>query len=212
MSTHDVSYLCPYCGKTFTITITDSINASDEDERDRAVSGDVFRHSCPHCKKDFMIQNDLVYSDPNHKFVLWVSEKEPGEELKQFAVPLVKAGYTLRRCPTIQEFVDKVQILEDGVSDIMAELAKYDSFIEFVDNKKGNPEDITAVEYQRTENGIMKINVRTDDKGMAFIIPVAMLEEEMNQNPEEYKVEDEQFPVVNSEWLLSLYQKPDGVA
>lgn len=210
--TQDIAYKCPYCGKEFTITITTTMNGSDEDERDAAVSADVFRHSCPHCKKDFMVQNDLVYSDPEHKFVLWLSDKEPGKELKKFAEPLVRAGYTLRRCPSIQEFVDKIQILEDGVSDIMVELAKYDSFIEFIDNKKGNPEDVSAVEYQRTENDVMKINIRTDDKGMAFLIPLSMLEEEMNENREEYEVDNTSFPVVNSDWLLSLYKKADGQA
>jgi nitrogen fixation protein len=94
----------------------------------------------------------------------------------------------------------------------MAELAKYDSFIEFTDNGKGTPEEITAVEYQRTENGIMKITVRCGDKGMSFLIPVTMLEEEIAQNPELYEVSNDIFPLINSEWIMSLYQDADGTA
>lgn len=213
MTSHEISYQCPYCGRDFSINVVDTINAADDQyDRDRAVSGDLFRHSCPHCKKDFMVQNDLVYSDTNHKFLIWLSKKEPGNELKKFAEPLVKAGWKLRRCETIQEFTDKIQIFEDNVNDIAVELAKYDSFIEFIDNRKGRPEDVTAVEYQRTENGVMKINIRTDDKGMSFLIPVSLLEEEMSENAELYQVDDTEFPHINSDWLISLYQEPQGTA
>ena len=38
---------------------------------------------------------------------------------------------------------------------------------------------MTGIEYQHTENDVMKINVRADDKGMSFLIPVSVLEEEM---------------------------------
>jgi len=75
----------------------------------------------------------------------------------------------------VQEFAEKIQIFEDGVDDIMVELAKYDSFIEYIDNKKGTAKDVTDIEYQHTENDVMKINVRADDKGMSFLIPISVL-------------------------------------
>ena len=64
---------------------------------------------------------------------------------------------------TLQEFVEKIQIFEDEVDDRLVELAKYDSLIEFIDNRKGTAEDVTSIDYQKTENGVMKINVRTAD-------------------------------------------------
>ena len=81
-----------------------------------------------------------------------------------------------------------------------------------MDNKKGKPEDITSIEYQRTENDVMHINVKTGDKGMAFMIPTAMLEEEMNQKPERYKVDDSEMPLVNADWMVSLFMSPSGRA
>ncbi len=209
----DVTYRCPYCGKEFEITVYPSVNAKeDPDLRDRCLSGDIFRHSCPHCKTDFMVQNDLVYSDPDHRFILWVSSRDPGTRLTAMAAPLVKAGYKLRRCSTVAEMIEKIQIFEDGADDVCVELAKYDSFIEFMENKKGNPEDVTAVEYQRTENDVMKINIRTDDKGMAFLIPVAMIEEAIEENKERYEVDDTQFPLINMDWIISLFTESAGEA
>jgi hypothetical protein len=132
--------------------------------------------------------------------------------MAKYARPLVQQGYTLRRCATLKEFTEKIQIFEDGVSDVAVELAKYDSFIEFIDNRKGNPEDVTSVEYQSTNDGVMKINIRTDDKGMAFLIPLAMLEEEIEAEKDIYEVHDEDFPLVNSDWMISLFSEVSGEA
>lgn len=214
MSTsHENTYTCPYCRRDFTITVYDSVNAvNDPDLRERCISGDLFRHSCPHCKTDFMIQNPLVYTDPSRKFLLWLSAEEASENLCRMAQPLSEQGYTMRRCGTLQEFTEKIQIFEDGVSDIIVELAKYDSFIEFIDTRNGNPEDVTSVEYQKCEDGVMKINVRTDDKGLSFLIPVAMLEEEVRAQSDRYEADNSHFPRINSDWLISLFTETAGEA
>ena len=204
---------CPYCGRTFEIEVWGSVNAeTDPRERDRCVSGDLFRHSCPHCHAEFILQNDLVYLDPRFRFVIWLSDKDPQEQLIRFARPLVRKGWKMRRCETIAEMVEKIQVFEDGMDDVAVELAKYDSFIEFLDNKKGNAEDVTSVEYQRADNGVMKINIRMDDKGMAFLIPVTMIEEEVEEDPERYAVNDEEFPCVNADWMISLFTESEGQA
>lgn len=209
-----IKYICPYCKKEYAIDIYDSINVKeDPDLRDRCVSGEVFQHSCTNCHKEYLVQNDLMYSDPIHKFVIWVSaEPIHGFDITKISSPLDKAGYTLRRCATVKEFTEKIQILEDGANDIAVELAKYDSFIEFVENKKGKPEDITSIDYQRTENEVMKLNVLTNDRGMSFLIPVGMLEEELEQDPSLFRVDNTTFPLVNGEWMRSLFTKVSGKA
>ena len=211
---HDVKYVCPYCGKEFEITVYDAVNADeDEDLRDRCMSGEIFRQTCPHCHKEFLVQNELLYTDPYHKFVIFVSQKPVPKAVSEMAGgPLVKRGYKLRRCSTVKEFTEKIAVFEDGADDIQVELAKYDSFIEFVDNKKGTAQDVTSVDYERCENGVMKINVRTHDRGMAFLIPLTMLEEEIDASAEDLKVDPTEFALVNSEWILSLFRKAEGQA
>ncbi len=211
---HEITYTCPYCGKSFSMTVYDSVSVKqDPDLRDRCISGDIFQRECPHCHSTFLVQNDLIYTDQDNKFALWLSKKDLGAlDLSSIVKPLLEKGFKLRRCATVQEFTEKIQILEDGMDDILVELAKYDCFIEFVDNKKGTAEEVTSVTYQSVDNGIVKINVRTDDKGMAFIIPIAMLEEERDQNPELYAVDENTFPLVNSDWIISLFTKSAGRA
>ncbi len=203
----EMKYKCPYCGEEFTLTVYDSVNAQqDPDLRDRCVSGDIFRHSCPHCHKDFMLQNNLLYEDTEHRFVLWLSVNEVGDTLKKYAEPLIKNGYKLRRCSSLKEFTEKIVIFEDGLDDVEVELAKYDSFIEFIDNRQGKPEDVTSVEYQKIENDVLKINVRTADKGMSFLIPMNGLHEEMKENKDLYAFEETSFPCINADYIIHKYE------
>lgn len=202
----EIKYICPYCKKEFDTDIYQAVNAqSDPDLRERCMSGDIFRHSCPHCHTDFMIQSPLLYEDKEHQFVLLVSSEEAGEGFVSYTKPLSDKGYTLRRCSTIKEFTEKIQILEDGVDDILVELAKYDSFIDFLNSRKGKAEDVTSVDYAYTKEDVMKIDIRMDDKGMSFLIPLSALKEEMEAEKDYFAVENEKFPCVNAEWMISLF-------
>ena len=214
MSTaHDAPFRCPYCGREMTIRVYDSVNAqTDPDLRESCISGDIFRHSCSKCGTDFMVQNNLVYTDSENKFVLWLSNEEVNGQLSQIAEALARQGYRMRRCGTLREFTEKIQIFEDGIDDIAVELAKYDSFIEYINNRQGNPEDVTSVEYQNTNDGVMKINVRCDDKGLSFLIPYAMLEEEISAESDLFAVDETTFPRINSDWIISLFKEAQGIA
>lgn len=214
MSTsQDIAYTCPYCGKQFEITVWHSVNGDkDPDLRERAVSGDLFVHSCPHCHKDFMIQNVLLYTDAVNKFAICLSANDVDAGLRQAAGPLAAQGWKLRRCATLKEFTEKIGIFEDGLDDVAVELAKYDSFIEFLDSRKGNAKDVTAVEYQKIEEGIIKINVRTDDQGMSFLTPMDTLLEEMKVDADLFALDETTFPCVNGDWIISLYTESSGRA
>ncbi|MDD6257923.1 MAG: CpXC domain-containing protein [Erysipelotrichaceae bacterium] len=210
---NEITYTCPYCGKQFPITIYDTVNVrEDPDLRERCLSGDIFRHSCPHCHKDFMVQNPMLYEDPDKHFVLYVSQNDPGNTFKEAGEALKKKGYRLRRVSTIKEFTEKISVFEDGMNDIAVELAKYDSFIEFINNRKGKPEDITSIDYQYTHDDVMKINIRTGDKGMSFLIPVSGIQEEMEENKQLYQIDDASFPCINQDWIISLFSTPEGKA
>lgn len=204
----DITYKCPYCGKEFEISVYDTVNSEqDPDLRDRCLSGEIFRHSCPHCHRDFLIQNPLLYVDSRHRFVIFVSETDNISGMRDLVAPLKKAGYVLRRCPTVKEFVEKIRILEDGVDDVMVELARYDSFIEYIDNRKGNPQDVTDISYEYTKDDVMKITIHADDKSMSFLIPVSALQEEIRAEKDLYSLEGKDFPCVNSDWIISLFAK-----
>lgn len=204
-----ITYTCPYCGGTFEAEIYESVHADkDPDLRERCLSGDLFRVFCPHCKHDFMIQFPLVYMDAPHRFVIWLSDQPLPQELDRAAAILAEKGYTLRRCTQLQAFSEKIQILEDGIDDRLVELAKYDSFIECLENKRVEEKDITGVEYQRVENEVMKINVRIrDDRGLSFLIPLAGIRDEFEQDRDLFRIDNRRFPQIDAAWLTAIYKK-----
>ena len=209
----DIQYTCPYCNKEFTTVIYDNVNVKDDsDMRDMVVSGDTFRHVCPHCHTHFMIQNPMVYSDPDHKFVLWLSTEEPNKEIHELSQPLLEKDFTLRRCASIQELVEKIEIFEDGLDDVAIELAKYDAFIDYYTRYENENPVVTSVEYQNTQNGTCKINVRAEDKGLSFFIPYDALEEEIRAESERFEIDNKEFPLINREWMISIFEEPEGIA
>ena len=66
--TREMKYSCPYCGREFDITVYESVNTEqDPDLRDACLSGDIFRHSCPHCHTDFMVQNPEAQTEEDRR-------------------------------------------------------------------------------------------------------------------------------------------------
>lgn len=211
-----IQAVCPYCGKQFEFEVFDTVTAdTDADLRERCISGDLFRASCPHCHHEFMFQYPLIYISERDKFVLWLSTKEPDENLKKTTAPLSAKGYTLRRCSTVREFTQKIEVLEDGVDDVLVELAKFDAVIDFINNKKKNPEDIESVEYQRKENDMIIVNIRTGeegDRGWSEHFPIAMLEQEIAESDRIERPDNAAFPEVNDAWIMSFFEEPAGKA
>ena len=144
--------------------------------------------------------------------MIWACESDNISGLKPLVDPLKKAGFTLRRGPSVREFVEKITILEEGTDDVMVELAKYDSFIEYIDNRKGNPSDVTGIRYEYTKDDIMKVTIMADDKSMSFLIPTGALKEEIAAEADTFRLDDTDFPVVNDQWIISLFQKASGKA
>lgn len=208
MQTQSIKYTCPYCGEELDLEILLSLEASEDSlEKERLMSGDLFHHTCPHCQHEFLLQVPFTYVDRSRKFVIvMVAEEQLPEEMKSTGKDLDQAGFTLRHVQTIGQLIEKIQIFEDGLDDRWVELAKYDHFIEFIDNKKGKPEDITSIEYQRVDNEVMKINIRTEDSGLAFLTPLNLIEEEFKLDADRLAVINQDFPMIDQKWIVQSYQ------
>lgn len=214
MQKRTLSYKCPYCSKELDVDVVLSINASsDQHEKERLMSADLFYQHCEYCQHDFLLQVPFTYVDKERKFVIVLSVAEIlPKEVMQTGKDLDHAGYKLRHVQTIQQLIEKIQIFEDGLDDRLVELAKYDHFIEFIDNKKGKPSDITSIEYQKVENGVMKINIRTGDSGMAFLTPLNLIEEEFKMDKDRLSIYNASYPKIDQKWIVSVYKPAAGKA
>ena len=211
--TAELTHTCPYCKRQYNMTVYHTVDVGRDPElRDACLSGEIFTHSCPHCQKKYIVTNPLLYMDVEHRFVILFSETGHTYGMLNSSVALTQEGFILRRCLTLEEFTEKIRILEEGADDVMVELAKYDSFIEYIDNRKGNPEDITGIRYEYTKDDIMKITILADDKSMSFLIPICALKAELEAQADVYMVDNTMFPIVNGQWILSLFKEPEGQA
>ncbi len=120
--TEAVKVCCPACVETGQFTKYKKIDINKNPElREKIFSRDIFKYKCPECGEEILISYDLIYMDEENKYVVClVSGASDDENLNRFSLD----GYTLRIVRTINAFIEKVAMLEDGVDDRVIELYK----------------------------------------------------------------------------------------
>ena len=199
--------VCPYCHESFETTIYESVNVTlDEDDRDKVLSGDIFHQECPHCHQEYMSQYPCLYHDQDMKFMVYLYDGPI--DMAAMSAPLLEKGYILRRCRSIEDFIEKIQILSDGLDDRIVEFAKYDCFVDHLNNG-GDIDQITGIHYAGLDNGILKITIRMDDKGMTMQIPYDALEADIEEHADMFAIEDPAFACIDSAWIIDIFKAPE---
>lgn len=200
-------FKCMKCQKVYDIETYDSISvATDPDLKEKCLSGEIFQYECPHCHETYMLSYPCLYIDAEKKFLLWLSDEDYLKEVSVLSVnkELNDKGFTLRRCLDIKSFIEKLQILDDGLDDRAVELAKYDSYIDYINNRKGT--DVEGIYYHGFENDILKINIKNDDRGLTVMIPYTALLEEMEGHRDLFELDNMSFPVVDAKWIIQIFE------
>ena len=109
---------CNYCGKDFDAKEIRSVNVQLNPELKAAVKdGTLFVHECPHCGKAVLSTGAFLYHDPQEHLLIALSASELSAESLE--------GYTCRRVATVGELIEKVNIFDAGLDDVIMELCKY---------------------------------------------------------------------------------------
>lgn len=199
-------FKCPKCNSEFTMDVYDVINVKEDEHLiERVLSGDCFVAECPKCHSRFVVQHDCLYHNPDKKFMVYLCHEKittDGFDMERMSTQ----GYTLRWCKDIGSFIEKIQVLEDGLDDRAVEFAKYDSFIDYIQNK-GEHSDITGIYYQEIDNGILKIKVELDDKAFGAMIPYDALIAEMEEYADMFALDTDFFPCVDSKWIIDIFEE-----
>ncbi len=202
-------FKCMKCGEIYDINTYDSVNVKeDPDLKERCLSGDIFQFECPHCHNTYMLSYPCLYNDSDKKFMVWLGDEEFVENSGSNNIfeKLNNSGFILRRCEDINSFIEKLQILDDGIDDRAVELAKYDSYIDYINNRKGNSEDVSGIYYHGIENDILKINIKNNDRGLTIMIPYEALVAEMDSHKDMFNVDNIKFPLVDSKWIIQIFE------
>ncbi len=208
-------FKCMKCDEVYDIETFDSVNVTlDPDLKDKVSSGDIFYKECPHCHNTYMLEYPCLYHDMERKFMVWLMKEEIDANIKNMYTQVFneQKQLTLRRCEDIKSFLEKIEIFNNGLDDRAIEFAKYDAFVDFLENKKGSIEDVTAIYFSEYENDIVKINIQLDDKGISVMYPYDALLAEIETHENLFGLDSPIFPIIDSKWIIQIFEAAQNKA
>jgi len=125
---------CPACFEDSSFRIYSAIDAKENPELKESIfNREVFEFSCPNCGEEILVAYNCTYTDPDNKYI--AALLPDGEEADARNVKV--EGYTLRIVRTINEFVEKIALVEDGIDDKVIELYKIMLEDQYEDERPG---------------------------------------------------------------------------
>ncbi len=122
---------CPACCTEQSFKTCPNIDAAAEPEiKESIFNRDIFRFVCPECGEEILVAYNCTYIDRNNNFMVALMTDGDGANV-------VAEGYTLRIVRTINEFVEKIALMEDGVDDRIVELYKIMLEDQFEEERQG---------------------------------------------------------------------------
>ena len=118
---------CPNCKEVGKFEIWNSINV-DVDPQTRSMVKDrtLFKYVCPNCKKDFNLEYNTLYHDCSNRFMIWCLSNDNEKDLGIDDEKIVYLdGYKLRIVKSKNELIEKINIFELGLDDMIVEALKH---------------------------------------------------------------------------------------
>lgn len=111
--------ICSACGKGRTIETVNSINVQTNPElKEKVRSGEMFIWQCPHCGKSNLIKDQFLYHDPQEKVLILLTDSNVRSED-------VPDGYVGRVVHSTGDLMEKINIFDSGLDDVIIEMCKY---------------------------------------------------------------------------------------
>ena len=117
---------CSHCGKSTEIELRTSIQVAEDPElKLRVKDGSLFVWECPYCGHRNLAKYQTLYHDPQARLMVWLL---PGGEQPPKAVEEAVAGlegYTLRLVREVGDLIEKVNIQDAALDDVVLEVCKW---------------------------------------------------------------------------------------
>ncbi len=118
-----IDVCCPSCGKNGVLNQCKLIDINKNPElRSKIFSRDIFNYTCKNCGEKILVAYNCMFFDEENKNIIYLNtdESDYEENLNKYKL----SGYSLRIVRTINGFIEKIAMLEDGVDDRVIELYK----------------------------------------------------------------------------------------
>ena len=117
---------CHNCGQSSQQELFPRINvAQDPGLKDRVRDGSLFVWECPYCGARNLLKYQTLYHDPEAKLMVWLL---PGDALppREVASAVQELdGYTLRLVREVGDLIEKVNVRDAGLDDLVLEMCKW---------------------------------------------------------------------------------------
>ncbi len=130
---------CQKCRQENQVEICESINSHDRHLRDKLMSGALWKWRCTHCTHENVTIYPLLYHDMRTWCLMYYLDREITEDPNVIArmVPApdqltalrrFNATYRFRLCRSLDDFIEKMRILDAGLDDRAVEYLKDKTF------------------------------------------------------------------------------------
>ncbi len=196
-----VNVCCPQCAEESEFLQYRKIDINKNPElREKIFKRDIFKFKCPECGEEILVLYGCIYFDEeNRHIVCLLADNSSADDA---AAKLKIDGYSLRIVRTINAFIEKIAMIEDGVDDRVIELYKL-LFEEQFEQQRPSSELISVYYAGRNMN---------DDKLHFYFITAdnenceTTLSLETYRNLYEHfistKFADDDFSEIGTEWAL----------
>ena len=190
---------CPKCNNRSDADIWEEF---DETAKESAISMETFLWKCEACGHKLKFIYPCIYTNDKKSIVIrCTDQKDARKEANLLYLPKENdARSTLRICTTMEEFTEKVRILEDGYDDRAMELLK------LITMAKLHQQDSTIVDlyyYQATQEGKLQFTVITEDEQYAIELTKANYTNLIAIVQEELQPLDQQYYNIDFAWASS---------
>lgn len=152
--------VCTQCKNSGSVNTYQSINVSTNPElKDKVKDGSLFVWKCPNCGRLNLCSYKTLYHDPESKLMIWfLPEEQLSKEERQTIGQKIDSltgdttldneleGYTLRRVSDIGSLIEKVNIHDAGLNDVVIELCKYVTKLELAEKSKSTAKASSIIE------------------------------------------------------------------
>ena len=130
---HKEKITCPKCGKVHEFTAWDSVNTQlDPEFKEKARNGELFRFVCPDCSAEVNVMYQCLYHQMEDDVMIYFIPNGPVDEaVRVFKRPMpegfpqVDMNITKRVVTTLNDFKEKLKILDEGLDDRVIEIMKF---------------------------------------------------------------------------------------
>ena len=126
---------CPHCGHDNQVESYESINSHDRQLRERLLSGELWTWRCSNCARDTESLYPVLYHDMRSWCMVYYLDRRMTEDPQVIArmVPAAdqltalrrfNLNYRFRLCRSLEDFIEKVRIIDAGLDDRAIEYLK----------------------------------------------------------------------------------------